>query len=74
MIIIGLTGHPSSGKDTVAEYIANKGFAHISCGDLLREEMKKEIYQLTVRQFVFLSPRKEENEVPFIRLILLVSK
>ncbi len=41
MIVIGLTGHPSSGKDTAAEYIASKGFTHISCGDLLREEMKK---------------------------------
>lgn len=39
MIIIGITGHPSSGKDTAAEYISTKGFDHISCGDILREKM-----------------------------------
>lgn len=39
MIIIGVAGHPSSGKDTAAEYIASKGFAHISCGDTIRQEM-----------------------------------
>lgn len=39
MIIIGISGHPSSGKDTAAEYIATKGFDHISCGDILREKM-----------------------------------
>ena len=41
MIIIGIAGHPSSGKDTAAEYIASKGFTHISCGDILREEMRQ---------------------------------
>ncbi len=42
MIIIGLAGHPSSGKDTAADYIASRGFFHISLGDLLREEMTKQ--------------------------------
>lgn len=42
MRIIGLTGHPSSGKDTVARYLETKGFKHISSGDILRAEMKKQ--------------------------------
>lgn len=41
MIIIGLTGHPSSGKDTIAHYLETKGFEHISTSDILREEMRK---------------------------------
>lgn len=41
MIILGITGYPSSGKDTVANYLVVKGFTHISTGDLIREEMKK---------------------------------
>lgn len=37
-IIIGLVGHPSSGKDTVADYIMKKyDFVHISTSDLIRE-------------------------------------
>lgn len=40
-IIIGLVGHPSCGKDTVAEYLANYyGFTHVSLGDLIREHIK----------------------------------
>ncbi len=41
MLILGVTGHPSSGKDTVASYLQQKGFAHISTGDILREEMTR---------------------------------
>ncbi|MEO8638044.1 MAG: nucleoside monophosphate kinase, partial [Candidatus Taylorbacteria bacterium] len=41
-IIIGLVGHPGSGKDTVAEYFVKKyGFTHISTSDLVREYIKK---------------------------------
>lgn len=42
MKIIGVCGQPASGKDTVAEYFVSKGFAHLSLGDLLREEMRKQ--------------------------------
>ena len=39
--VIGLTGQPLSGKDTAAAFFMSKGFAHFSCGDILREEMHK---------------------------------
>lgn len=54
MTIIGITGHPSSGKDTAAEYIASRGFTHVSLGDVLREEMKKvslPVDRPSIRQF-----------------------
>ena len=42
-MIIGLVGHPSSGKDTVAKYLVDKyGFTHVSTSDLLREYVRKE--------------------------------
>ncbi len=40
-LIIGITGTFSSGKDTVAEYLAKKGFFHLSLSDLVREECQK---------------------------------
>lgn len=41
-IILGLSGHPSGGKDTVADYIvSNYGFEHISTGDSLRSYIEK---------------------------------
>lgn len=55
MVIIGIVGHPSSGKDTVSHYLASKSFHHISCGDQLRAEMKKLDLPLdrpSIRQFV----------------------
>ncbi len=39
--IIGIVGYPASGKDTVADYIASKGYVNISTGDFIRKEMKK---------------------------------
>lgn len=41
-IVLGLSGHPSGGKDTVAKYLVEKyGFEHISTGDSLRTYMQK---------------------------------
>jgi dephospho-CoA kinase len=38
IIILGLVGHASGGKDTAAEYIMKKyNFVHVSTGDLLRQ-------------------------------------
>lgn len=39
ILVLGITGHPSSGKDTVANHAATLGFSHISTSDLIREEM-----------------------------------
>ncbi len=42
MKIIGVAGTFGSGKDTIADYLAdNQGFVHISTGDLVREESMK---------------------------------
>lgn len=40
-MIIGITGYIASGKDTVAEYLINKGFNHYSHSDEIRAELKK---------------------------------
>lgn len=40
MIVLGITGHPASGKDTIADYLVTKGFQKFTFGDLLREEMR----------------------------------
>ncbi|MES3031374.1 MAG: nucleoside monophosphate kinase [Patescibacteria group bacterium] len=37
-ILFGFVGHPSSGKDTAAEYMVEKyGFTHLSSGDFFRD-------------------------------------
>ncbi len=41
MIIISVVGQPASGKDTVADYIATKGFAEYSSADFIRRDMDK---------------------------------
>jgi dephospho-CoA kinase len=40
-MIIGISGTLGSGKDTVAQYLAKKGWQHISLSDLIRAEAKK---------------------------------
>lgn len=47
-MIIGVTGHLSSGKDTVANYLQQElGFLHISLSDILREDLKRRKIPLT---------------------------
>ncbi len=41
-LVIGLTGAPSSGKDTVANHLSKLGFLHVSTSGIIREEMRKE--------------------------------
>jgi len=41
-VIIGLTGTFAAGKDTVAEYLQDKGFEHYSTGDIVREIAKEQ--------------------------------
>lgn len=41
-MIIGITGHPGSGKDAAAEYFVSHGFRLMSGGDFVREIMRKE--------------------------------
>jgi len=40
-MILGITGHYASGKDTVGALLQDKGFHHISLSDFIREEAKK---------------------------------
>lgn len=39
--IIGVVGQPLSGKDSVARILAERGYAHVSTGDLLRAYMQE---------------------------------
>ncbi|HEY0220859.1 MAG TPA: AAA family ATPase [Candidatus Paceibacterota bacterium] len=39
MLILGITGQPAAGKDTIADYLVTKGFEKFSMSDVLREEM-----------------------------------
>lgn len=40
-MIIGVTGTFASGKDTVSDYLVEKGFFHFSLSDAIREECDK---------------------------------
>lgn len=40
-MIIGLSGTLGAGKDTVAQYLVQKGFQHLSLSDFVREEARR---------------------------------
>ena len=46
-MIIGITGWTASGKDTVGDYLVNKGFKRFSFSDYLREELTRRGIPLT---------------------------
>lgn len=47
-MILGIVGSIASGKDTVGEYLADKGFKVISLSDVLRSIMRREGIDITV--------------------------
>lgn len=46
-MIIGITGWGASGKDTVGDYLVQKGFTRFSFSDYLREQLKKDNLEAT---------------------------
>ncbi|MFH1024579.1 MAG: deaminase [Planctomycetota bacterium] len=40
-MLLGVTGRNGSGKDTLADHLAAKGFAHLSLSDVIREEARR---------------------------------
>ena len=47
-MIIGVTGYFASGKDTMAEVLEAKGFAHVSLSDMIREELSARKMKITI--------------------------
>ena len=54
-MILGVSGTNSSGKDTVAKYIEEKGFFHISLSDILRREMEKQNIEINRDNMIIFS-------------------
>ena len=67
ILVIGVTGQPSSGKDTVANYLASLGFVHISTSDLIREEMRKQGLSTDRPQIhEFVTERRKERGLGYL--------
>jgi dephospho-CoA kinase len=47
-MIYGVTGFFCSGKDTMAEVLESKGFAHISLSDMIREELRERGMEIAI--------------------------
>lgn len=72
MIVISVVGHPASGKDTVADYLAERGFVKISSSDFLRAEMKKiglPLDRPAMQKFVSEMRQKYGNGYPAIDIV-----
>jgi dCMP deaminase len=48
LMIVGVTGFFCSGKDTIAEMLRAKGFAHVSLSDIIREELAGRHMEMTI--------------------------
>lgn len=46
-MIIGITGWFASGKDTVADYLKEKGFKSVSLSDIIREHLRADGLEIT---------------------------
>lgn len=71
MLIIGIIGQPSSGKDTVAQHIETKGFTNVSSGDQIRADMRKlglPTDRTTMSKFVSEQRKEKGDEYPLIEV------
>lgn len=70
--IIGIVGPIGSGKDTVAKYLEEKGYVHVSYADIIREAMRKEGIETTrenLQQYAT-KQRQEKGEDVFTRMVI----
>jgi dCMP deaminase len=49
-MILGVTGYFAAGKDTLAEYLQEKNFVHISLSDMIREEIRSRRQRVTLKR------------------------
>lgn len=49
-MILGVMGYFCAGKDSLAEYLQSKGFAHISLSDMIREEIRSRGQPVTLER------------------------
>ncbi|HUT24536.1 MAG TPA: deaminase [Sumerlaeia bacterium] len=47
-MIVGVTGYFCAGKDTFANFVAQKGFKHVSLSDMIREEIHRRGERVTI--------------------------
>ncbi|TSC67760.1 MAG: dephospho-CoA kinase [Parcubacteria group bacterium Gr01-1014_72] len=77
-VILGIVGHPSCGKDTVAEYLVKKhGFVYASTSDAIRSYMKEYSMGEPLRErmaVVAHELRKREGGDVLVRLTLGLNK
>lgn len=73
-MILGVTGHLASGKDTVGEVLKEKGFHHISLSDFIREEAKKRRIKDTRENLINLGNELRKKHGPGILARLALQK
>jgi len=71
MLIIGLTGKPRAGKDTIANYIAKKyGFIKLNISDLLAEILLQKKIKPTKKALSDLGETLRKKDKHFLGLLL----
>lgn len=63
-MIIGLTGTLAAGKDTLADYLCEQGFTHISLSQILRKMATSEGISITLENLTKLGNSIEEKYGP----------
>jgi dephospho-CoA kinase len=61
-MIIGLTGTLCAGKDTVADYLEEKGFGHVSLSAILREKAAERGIEITLDNLTKFGNSLKETE------------
>ncbi len=75
MRIVAITGNPASGKDTIADYLVEKGFTKIVGGDIIRKVMVSQgipVDRQHIHDFFLQERRQTGNSYPMDVVIDLI--
>jgi len=65
-LIIGITGPVASGKDTAANYLKQKGFAHVSLSQIIRAEARRQNITTTRKNLIKLGNQLRRAHGPAV--------
>jgi len=73
-MLIGVTGRIGAGKETLTQFLRDRGFIYFQTSDLLKEELRKREVEITRKNMQDLGDELRERDGPGVLMKMLLEK